>query len=443
MDQIPVPLFEPIANLIGDIFTFRDLDQVLFKTTGERTINEIATADWPPRKIAVDTLRWVEKDGKAKPFFALLLEARPSRADLREKILAAMPDLAVQAQATQASVAQVVDSLNETRQGLADPAVRRAVATSRGTLQAFALGVDVLAAYKDLHDSLHQIQIRRFSDLRAATARMSDPDQLDKLISFEDLLAPCILVARSAARRLPDEAQFRATEATWIDSLETADRQLNGAIAALNADGARIAVKVVGRTLILEPPRLNRAIFLTAQRLPIQALVEALETAGGLNASANAMLAAACNALRDIRATLVRRVVDHHLWQEADEKLWSLDTMFQQSGNDVFALFSEDWTAAKSAVKSLAEAAPDEAWAKAVIASADLTDDELTRAEGEAGSGENLKAIRDRLYRRYSDFRHGARFRFFTVDQLLKEDCDSIVKIGAPLQSILRELGDG
>ena len=284
MGQIPALLFEPIANLIGDIFTFGDLDGVLYKCSGQRTINAIANQDWPPRKVAFASLRQVDDDGTVKSFLAMLLEARPSRTDLRAKIVAALPELDAAARETQASVAQVVSSLKETEQGLRNPAVRNAVATSRGTIQAFAEGVDVLAAYKNLHDSLHQIQIRRFSDLPAATVAMaSNPAQVEKLRDFQDRLRPCIPIARAAAAALPDNALLRATESSWIDKLETAAGKFKNGIDTSDSGAARVALAVVERILMREPSRLNGLIFLTAQRLPVQALIDGLDTAGKLD----------------------------------------------------------------------------------------------------------------------------------------------------------------
>ena len=139
------------------------------------------------------------------------------------------------------------------------------------------------------------------------------------------------------------------------------------------------------------------------------------------------------------------RVVEHHLWQEADDGLWMLDRVFQTSGTDLVTAFCEDWPATKAMVKNLADAAPEADWAKAILRYADRVDDELTRVEGESaanGQGMGIEVVKGGLYLRYSDFRHEARWHFFAVDQLLKSDCTAIVTIGAPLQSMLKDLGD-
>lgn len=436
MGHIPPASFEPIRDLVGQVFSYRDLQQVLSRCPGQDTLSNVASEDWPPGRVAEETLRHVENTGITRQFLSKLLEARPYREDLRATLVAAMPDLA-EARSTRASVDLVISSLDQTRLAMGDPATRRAVAASREALQGFNAKVGVLAAYKDLHDSLHQIQVRRFSDLRAATARLTDPDQADKLVAYADLLAPAIVIARSAASRLPEGAQFRAKEESWINRLDDAGAQLGAALNALDGDAARMALKLVARVLAHEPPQLNRAIFLTAEELPTSGLIGALEVAA-VNNGTQAALASAASELRGIRDTLARRVADHGSWQDADERLGDLDEVFQQAGNDVFAAFSEDWPAAKGAVKRLAAQAPGEDWAARIIAFADATDDELTRIDGNPGG--DPKAGRDRLYRCYSEFRHGARMRFFRVDQLLKEHCAAIVRIGAPLQAILQEL---
>lgn len=439
--------FESISNLIGDLFTFRDLDLILYKCSGDRKINDIAEKTWPPRQTARESLAFVEREGTVKAFLSMILEAQPSNAELRARIQRAMPELAAAARETKANVDLVVSSLNDTRQGLRDPAVRSAVATSRETLTTFASGVAVLDAYKNLHDCLHWIQVRRFYDLpTAASAMAADTAQVDKLKDFQVLLQTCVSLARPWAEMLPDDALLRATELAWIDKLQTAADKFQEAVDDRDTPKTRLMLRVVALTLEREPPRLNALIFLIAKRLPVQELIAALDTAGALDPAAKSMLTGACEALREIRATLVRRVVDHHLWQDADDGLWALDRVFAQSGNDVFGPFSLDWPAAKFMVKDLAETARDSAWAKAIVKYSDRVDDALTRAEGETGAdgqGSLPKAIRDEMYLHYIDFRHEVRLRFFLVDQLLKRDCTAIVAIGAPLQSILRALDDG
>lgn len=434
MQRLPPDLVEALASQIGDLFPFRVMAVLLFQSTGENNINGIANESWPLRRTADAVLREVENKGNTKAFLSLVLARWPANVSLRATITRAIPDLSTIETKISESVVYVVDVLDHLKIDVRTP-------ESRDTLKRFINGVNVLTAYKYLHDCLHRLQIRRFRELStAAEAMETDPGQIEMLRDFQYLVSNCVTDARPWAEKLPDNEYLCTIELAWIDKLAFVEAKLRSGLDDRDGEMTMEALTVVGRILEAEPRRLNTLIFIRANRLPIKQLIELLGKDEALNPQTQTMVARAGDELRKINTTLLRRVVDHKLWQDADDGLWSLDRVFTNPGGKVFQRFSMEWTSSKSKVRQLTDAAHEIEWVSGLIRYSDLVDDELTRAEsqvGDDGRARNPKAVRDGLFLRYNDFRHEARFMFFRVDSLLRQDCTEIIAIGRPLQSIL------
>lgn len=443
---IPSDMLEPLGNKIGDLFSFRELDLILYKCSGDHIINGIANEMEPRRKTARSCLEAVERDGTLAPFLRLIAESPQSKPELRNLILQVAPGLVIARTDTKAKVDLVVSGLFQTHTSLDDPNIRAAVVASRETIRTVSKTVEILDVYKNLHDILHQMQMRRFSELRTAAVNMkADPAQADKLRDFQDRVRLAHQFATPWPPRLAHDSMAQTIEQGWVDKIGSAGDKLRTAIEQSNTAEACMALNVVLRILETEPSRINTYIFSAAKTLPLNELVETLNRVGAAAGSYAAVFKQAADALAAVRTDLHIRVVEHNLWQEIDDGLWAMDRHFILPPENALRDFGIDWPSTKLRVRTLADGEEGVTWAKNITHYSDRIDDEIVHIEEQLappGGAANIQTLTDNLYCIYTDFRFEARLRFLMVDQLLKSECEGLVAIGAPLQALLKELGN-
>ncbi len=437
----------PLSNAIGDRFGFLELDVILYKCFADRIINEIANEKEPNRIVARKCVDEVERKGIAKNFLAHILASRINDAELRDLVKQALPEALETLPETKAQVDDVLTALEKTRHNIHDPATKAAIRNSEVALQSMIRGISLLDGYKNLHDSLHRIQMRQLPILLAAARNIAkDEAQIESLREYQEQVRTSAESAMLMVERLPDDSNLRAIERKWIGKLQDAAKNFQKAIDDRNASGASLAIYAFWRLLEVHPQRLNEAIFAAAKELQLGQLSNTLGNVGKVVNDAGGEIAKAEKSLNDLSAALRSRVAEHDLWQNADDGLWALDKIFDQSAGTIVEDFTSVWPPTKSTVHALAAISPDAQWSQNIEGYSSHVDDELVHIEAQSGSNTaslGTDSSQKRLARLFNDFRREARVRFFVVDELLKHECGLLVKIGAPLQALLRDLDDG
>jgi hypothetical protein len=170
----------------------------------------------------------------------------------------------------------------------------------------------------------------------------------------------------------------------------------------------------------------------TAKELPLQNLTQALRKVSEGVSVDHPELAVAYSSMHNLHATLLGRVVEHKMWQDADNKISDLEEAFGHASEDVREDFNLAWggpNGAKKSVQAMAALDPKAKWSQNMQQYSDRVDDELAH---EAPGAELANA--------FDAYRREARFRFFSVDAQLKSDCAALVRIGAPLRAIIGEI---
>jgi hypothetical protein len=439
---VPPEMFEDVANTLGDCLAYADFDVLLYMLTGDRAINALANRDWPPRRVAREVLDYIEREGLTERFLHRVLARRPGDEPLHQLLLRVAPRLAASPGDARQTVEAVVTGLDLACDRLDDPAIRQAIDVSRATIASLAVDVEALRAYKELHDSLHQIQVRRFADLRRAARAMADPDQIGRLREFLDQIRTPIADAGLALDAISDTGVERATERQWVERLSQFWDRLQDAVDRTDRSLAAMSLAGITNLLAIEPPRINRLIFLAATRLPLNVVADALvaidDAAGGEPA-----LAATADQLRQLRGGLVIRVATHNLWQQADDGLVALDQMLGQSPATALEDFMLGWDQSRRDVATLINAEPDATWAQKATRYAAAVEDRLAKVEPMVGAATDptvLAVARDELAACFAVFAAEARFQFFAVDRALLRDCKQLLRIGDPLRRILERL---
>jgi hypothetical protein len=432
---IPADQFDALADALGDDFDFDGQLLLMERCYGEKRINEVAARGDPTRKIAALCLRETERTGDTRAYLSLVMASMRSNAPLRGMITRIAPELDGQRADTRAQVEIVVDRLQRTRAAVQQQPVRDVLVASRGVLSGISSVVRMLETYKNLHDNLHQLQVRNFADLRlAAQAMDKDPDQLVKLVEFHEQARIACTLARPEAQRLSAGSLELANEISWIDKMEEATAELGTAVEELQHAPARLALGRIWRIVEREPSRINRQIFLIAQNLQLAGLEKVFRDTAALQPDGSDA-EQACAALRELGVTLLGHAVDHTRWQEVDDSLWILDKVFEFRSDDPSDDFYQDWPATRDQARIMALAEPGAVWSVKLIKCMDRVGDEQVRLEALAGAEDTTPR---QLFRLYDGFRREARFRFFVVDLALKTNCAALARLAEPLQDIVK-----
>ncbi len=195
---------------------------------------------------------------------------------------------------------------------------------------------------------------------------------------------------------------------------------------------ALLAVLSVRRVIRQEPFRIGFLLTFAAGRLPLEELGRTMEKViGAISADTAAVLELrnAMDSLRDIQQLLRGRVAEHNQWQELEREFLEIDDWIESGEPDAIEALRDLWSSIKSRYESLARAEPESDWAKASRSAAELIERDIASHQG--------ALARSALAERLSYMRNDASFQFYRIHHALMSQCEQILKISAPLQSIL------
>lgn len=445
MGLIPPALHQPLAQAIGETLEYGELDLILAKCEGSRVILTIARSDDPPVKVARAVLDEEERRGSTREFLRLVLRERPHNTVLHSLVERVDPTLLSAPAQTKEVVDSLVSDLRKTQSTLRDPRVWQTVEAVRDALEGCARGVANLSVYKNLHDILHQIQVRYLSGLQATPSpREIGEADWEQLRDIQMALQTSIPDALDELSNFPLGSAVRATEQRWAEKLRDATDRLERAIDAREADPRAAADAWTARALIKtvferEPSRLNGLILSVVAGLPLDALVKAFEAGAAAENEASrsaAALAAASTSLSNLRARILASVNEHNLWQLSDDGMQLIERSLLLTDADLAEAFAVSWPTAKDPIRLLADGSSGAGWAVSIRALSDRIDDELARLDGIVASTPGETNDLRRLFRQLSG---KVRVQFYLVDRQLRTDCSEIVKVGAPMKDLFEE----
>ncbi|WP_284163236.1 hypothetical protein [Frigidibacter sp. SD6-1] len=422
---------DALSILIGDGFGPDELDIVMRKTTGAGLFKAWVGPGKPMRDTVLELLRKLSDRGIERAVLTEVALRRRTDAPLTDAIRTACPEALEALPATAAQVGALLTGLAAASASLADPAVRAALAASKGLIGGIAETVGTLRTYKEIHDCLHQLQFRQLSDLRgAARALGEDPLREAELVDYQTRLDTACASIDGWIADLPEAGLTQQLERAWLDRLAKANADLRQALADRKPGPAQVALSDVARILATVPSRLNEQIVVAADALGLEKLGETL---GGirpaLTGGAGDQVETAGAALNLLAPALHSRVAEHRAWQEIDIRIGYIDDLCDHRGPDALAEFAIYWPDLKRAILDLAAYEPEAQWAKDTGLYAGRLDDQIAR-----------EAMDDALVAAFAIVRVKARFRFFAVDQSLKSECGALIAVSAPLQSLVAEL---
>lgn len=424
-----------LAKVLYDAFDdVRGLGIFVAKSLGAGLHRDYVTDGLTLAETTFELVEVLDTLGTTRKLIHDALVARPDRKDLRDRVARFHPDWVPSD--TELRVKEVGDAIRATGEGLGDPAVRALVEESWGSVARLRHDVDVLARYKELHDCLHQVQLKHFRQVADAARRFrADPLAGGTLEEYLDQLRTVVSDAREAAGGLPDTPSARPQELLWVDTLDAVAAGLRAALDTLDDRAAADAVRKLKTLLRTEPFRVNQMLALTAQGLPLKPLLETLRRVAAAVGSGSRDLAAGVAALEALIPDLLGHVQEHWRWQEVEKDLWHAEDSLHQGSEEAMVDFELLWPGITSRVRALAAADPAAPWA------VDVGRFEQALAEAMPAAPAAPDPVRARMA--FDRYRRSVLYRFYLVDKGLKEKCGKVTAIGEPLDNLLRQVPDG
>ncbi len=428
------PQIVELVDLLCALFSMTELERLVLASLNINLFEEYAAPNDSVSDAAFKLVKALERNNVTATLLAGVLKSRPLSKDFRAFCGRCAPELLAPPPAAAEQVAAVVAGVNDLRRRLAAPGVRGQVNASRADLEQIARLIPMMEQYKTLHDGLHTVLVRYYREVIEAARRFPpDPTAADTLDDYLVSLGTEAAKARATAEALP-AGDARGQELRWVREFEV--DVIKGLRAALDNGDVLLAKMAKVRfksLLIIEPPRINQLLTVTANQLPLDRLIDTLarvaETAPD-DASARPLRDGLAG-LRQLYPRLIGQIARHTQWQRVDKELWQAEDTLYQNGPEALEEFSSFWAVSQADVKPLADLDPGSDW---------VTDLDRQGLNLDADLATKDAAKIRPAFRRY---RVRAMARFFEIDLALKALCGEIVKLGEPVNILLKEALNG
>lgn len=432
MATIPGNRIPEFADAIAGAFNTGEIERMCLQATHEDLYLDLATENEPRRKITMDLLVGLQQRGTEKLLLAIVYAKRPGNLQLRTLIEAVYPAVSNDVSIIKPTI--VVNTgldLLITLLGVTDG--KSVIERSRIPIEKVARNVSYMAVYKNLHDCLHQLQVKPYFELRDATDSFATDKTRQRILSnYRTEVQNTLTQARTTIADLPPDETEILREEIWIGDLETWSKAYNTAFDERDSIATSSALMEINRILATVPVRLNEEIMMKAKTLPIAELsgiIEAISTAIGAN---EIKIAGAQESMRQLGPSITARVKQHKLWQDTDRIIAILDTVSDRKGNDLLAGFRLYWPKVKDKINTLINAEAGAAWTTECAKYTLDLDDEVAKEE-----------FSPDLQFAYETLRGSTRAQFFAVDANLKMDCSALSRMSAPLLRLLETAVNG
>jgi hypothetical protein len=390
----------------------------------ERRLAEISDAD-NLTDIVFRLIEHCEAAGAVDRLFHAALRERPSNPALAAlaPVFSAPPPpgtrMTIPASAERGSLGRGLQALAGLMQ---HAAVRAAVAEFRSDFAAAAEQVELLGAYKDVHDLLHTLQFQCYRGIAQEARRFPDDETareilLDHQLTLQGLVEHLV--------ELTGSPRFPPADATWVRGLSDAAQELARALDARDPSGLKRVVWQLDRVLSVQPAHINTRLNAAARALRLPSLVEAMTTIRAeldgqdLDAARIQQFGTAVGTITALSEEVQVLVGDHDRLQALDLELRRIRAGLRDDMEELRL----SWPAVKDLTAAFETRT--EEWTVALTREGRLLDQVL--------ASDDTSRIRQGFQRYYSV----ASDRFYRVDLALKRVCEDLRSAGEPLAFVL------
>jgi hypothetical protein len=429
MPVLPNEQLERLQHLLTQGFDKHTIEELVRKKLGDRLEN-IINPDQPNPRIVFDLLMWTEQRGlnTLEVLLQGALAERPADGALRAFCEQNVPG-ALKPFDSQAFVTNLTSGLNVLISMKDVPAVRETVGHVRAQLEASNEQIDMLKKYKELHDCLHELEVRLLA-IADAVARANEAAARRSLGIYAKDLKWLAERARAAIPNLPSEQ----SEQVWVPDLDNCANDIEGARISLETARDRLSpVPIKLRRLLTEAPRINTALAQLADLLRLDSFSKTMDAIADRirpdtmpDDGALLQLITGSAAVNVLRSRITHLVHEHYEWQFLSTQLAAADTSSDHQP-DVKIL---RWPQFRTKLIALCDLAPQEESSEGLRS---LLDRWVTAASAMQPSDIEITAAEDA----FAEFSHVCKLHFFEMDKQLKELCSKMTEVAMPLNVLL------
>ena len=371
-------------------------------------------------------------DGTTEKFVTALFLSRKGDSELREFVRRLLPDalpLVPEAEFEAERIRSAITGLELLRN---DPNFAQRIEQVQFDLEETANSLLELAAYKGMHDALHELQLRLYRQLSEEIAKLPDPEAADTLRLHVQELDRVLSRAVAAALTLVDEI-LAAPEKEWTERLGQIRSKLAEAANSADSTKAREAEVQLRQLLRTEPTRLNNNLVQTARQIPWKRLIETLSTVTAAldEKDPNRQpLVDSQLALQSLMADVLARVDEHHMWQQVESSFWETEDALKRDDEDAAEQISLLWPMIDDQVRKIGQKTPGE-WTVEV--------DHFVKAFTTVCPVPAKPPLDKRARTAFQRLVYCGRNRFYQVDQGLNAQCQEMLRLSEPLKKLVQK----
>ncbi len=276
--------------------------------------------------------------------------------------------------------------------------------------------IDVMSAYKKLHDELHNLIFAVFPLVENSARLLPEgKDARSNLAKYDKTLRTAIEEMREAAQRDFVEAE----ESEWISQLDLGRKELKAVLDDFDKENLETALQKIRDVLETQPTRVNkklwRAMNSENSRLPelIKIMEEVLTYLKDEPPERRVMFETGIESLKTLTAKLEALINEHDTWQDVVGRLPEIGDWI---GSDL-TKFKTRWQKIRVRIAPFYVGKTDEETAADLEKADALIEKALSNAEGPATAVPFDASL-------FEDYRVKASWRFYDVDGMLLERCE-------------------
>lgn len=321
------------------------------------------------------------------------------------------------------------------RELMASPKIKAFVAEQGPKLMAADEALQVLVAYKDVHDRLHDLQFQCYNYIVQEARRAEDQIEWRLLDQpKKDLQGIIDSLAAAAKHSAMADENF-----SWLDQLTEAQERLTKAYDELSLSPLIEAGQKIKTILEMRPPIFDTKLCAVAKTLPLDDLQEALSKIEGklsrtaLAREAGVKFSAGVQALPELSRSLQMLTTEHGRWQVIATMLWSINALIDQDLKEL----QKNWARLRDRLGKLC-AENSSPWAVTIMAAAGKLDGLLQQPVPE--DTKERRRWETKVRQSYQSCSNDGETRFYQVDVSLLELCHQLRGIHTALGETLQEL---
>lgn len=285
----------------------------------------------------------------------------------------------------------------------------------RSSFELALQNIDVMSAYKKLHDELHNLIFAVFPLVQDAAHLLPEgKDARSNLAKYDKTLRTAIEEMREAAQRQGVEAE----ESEWVSQLDLGRKELKAVLDDFDKENLETALQKIRDVLETRPTHVNqklwRAMNSENSRLPelIKVLEEVLTYFKDGPPERKVRFETGIQSLKTLTAKLEALINEHDTWQDVIDRLPEIGDWI---GSDL-SKFKTRWQKVRARIAPFYAGKTDEETAADLEKADALIEQALRNAEGTPAVPFDASL--------FEDYRVKASWRFYDVDGMLLERCE-------------------